>query len=202
MAQQFNSQPGSAINKGFGYEHRVNFGKYKGKTYYDIANESNYNYLRWCMSNSFENAPDPLRFYVDDSCIPHIKAAISTENIKHTPWIDSYSEPQNDTGKMILTYKSYNEEKKEDIKGPEIEVKRCTVCKQILGYNLFCLGDFDKCKKCFYNTNPIPQQFKPDNIDYRFENRRGNSNYYRSQPRNIKRGSNYNFKPDYSNFHY
>lgn len=178
---KFHSTP----SRGFGYEHMINFGKtYKDRTYYDVANEGNYSYLRWCLRSDINNAKKPNEFYISSTCIPHINAALSTEGCKAIPWRPSYSEPD-ENGKMILNYISYNEESKKDIIGPDIEMKRCPSCKKILSYFCFECGDHEICKKCFYQNNNMGSHNTFNKYDHGLENRKGNAESYKPKPKNM-----------------
>lgn len=199
-------QPGKSI-KGFGSFQNINYGKeWKNKTYYDVANAGNYGYLRWCLRNTMERAPDPERFFIADSCLPHIHTALLRENIKATPWMESYTEPD-DTGKMILNYKCHDEDKHEDIKSPDIEMKRCPSCKKILNYFCFSAGDHEKCKKCFYANSQFHIQSNPNNynnskfkdnyLEDRIENKFRDN--YLKRNNNRSKGTSYN---KYNEFHY
>jgi len=191
------------VGKGFGSFQNINYGKeWKNKTYYDVANAGNYGYLRWCLRNTFQRAPDPERFFIADSCLPHIHTALLRENLKATPWMESYTEPDN-TGKMILNYKCYDEDKHEDIKSPDIEMKRCPNCKKILNYFCFSVGDHEKCKKCFYNSNSQFQstntfnKFKDNYLEDRIENSRPSTKRQNNSAN--RKGTSYN---KYNDFHY
>lgn len=167
---QFNQSP----QRGFGFQQYLNFGKHKGKTYYDIANAGDYKYLNWCSSNDYLNAKDPRSFFISDTCLPHINAAMRTQSIKSTPWTKVFSEPD-ENGKIILNFTAMNEETQEQISSPDIEMKKCLGCGMVKSYILFNLGNHDLCRKC-YCTPDQPKKYIPE-----VENKKGNKETYRSQ---------------------
>lgn len=144
----FMSQLDSAPKRGFGWNQYINFGKHKGKNFYDLANVGDFKYLTWCLRNDLTNAKDPNTFFIADSCIPHIRAALSVEGIKVTPWIKEYSQP-NEEGKMELTYVCHDQTRDYIYKGPVIDMKQCANCNQIKNMSLFNIGEGRYCSKCY-----------------------------------------------------
>lgn len=54
-----------------GYHDQANFGKYKGKSFYDIANDGDFRYLKWLLSMN--------KFILNPNCRPHVLTALLTE---------------------------------------------------------------------------------------------------------------------------
>lgn len=144
----FNVSP----NRGFGFQQYINFGKHKGKTYYDVANAGDYKYLKWCLQSGQAAVKDPRSFFISDTCMPHIRSALLTENLNVTPWTKQISQENND-GRCICVYTAQDmKEPDSSYSSPDIEMKRCPNCNIIKTYLLFDLGNHDKCRKCYTTT--------------------------------------------------
>lgn len=145
--------------RGFGFQQYINFGKHKGKTYYDVANSGDYQYLKWCLKSNQASAKDPRSFFISDTCMPHIRSSLLTENVAITPWTKQVSEEDHD-GRCICVYTAQDmKEEDKTFQGPDIEMKRCPRCKTIKTYLLFDLGDHDMCRKCYMmKHNNIEEQ--------------------------------------------
>lgn len=141
----FNVSP----NRGFGYQQYINFGKHKGKTYYDVANAGDYKYLKWCLQSNQASVKDPRSFFISDTCMPHIRSSLLTENLNVTPWTKQISQENND-GRCICVYTAEDlKDQDKTYSSPEIEMKRCAGCNIIKSYLLFDLGNHDMCRKCY-----------------------------------------------------
>lgn len=145
--------PKAAIARGYGCNEFVNFGKHKNKTWYDIANAGDYKYLKWCLNynpNDKRNANGQFKsFFIDDSCFPHISAALQNEKSR-SPWVQTFSEP-NEEGRCLMKYTSMDDYSV--IEGPDIEMKKCPSCNYTKSYLLFNLGNHDLCRYCYTKQN-------------------------------------------------
>lgn len=179
---QFNKGPLNREGRGFGWNQYINFGKHKGKTYYDLSNEGDYKYLSWCLRNDINSAKDPTSFYIADSCIPHIRAALNVEGIKKTNWVKEYTEPD-ENGKISLHYVCLDQDRNQNIKSPEIEMKLCPKCGLPKTASLFNQGEGIYCSKCYTEQDLIHTNHKK--VLHEIENEKGTKESYNRQPRNI-----------------
>lgn len=156
-----------APGRGYGFHQYINFGKkHKKKTYYDVATEGDFNYLRWCLSYDPHHTKNKkfASFYISEQCFPHIKAALQTEKSKH-PWFPVYS-PADQEGNLTMHYTSQDEQG-QPINGPDIDMKFCLSCNKIKNYFLFELGNHDICRVCFIRRQTQAEQ-KRNNFNYKY----------------------------------
>lgn len=177
----FNISP----QRGFGFQQYINFGKHKGKTYYDVANAGDYLYLKWCLKSNETSVKDPRSFFISDTCMPHIRSALLTENVNNTPWTKQISEEDNN-GRCICVYTSKDlKDESKSYEGPDIEMKRCPKCNMIKTYLLFDLGNHNLCRKCYtQENNRMDKQVAEE------EFRKGEANSYKPnamRPQTIRR---------------
>jgi len=154
----FNRSP----QRGFGYSQYINFGKHKGKTWYEVANAGDYGYLKWCLRNDLRSAPDPQSFFISDTCLPHIRTALLTETNDATPWSEEYSDP-NPQGRVSLKYVACStKDPNKWFESEPIEMKRCRGCNQLKTLNTFESHQV-YCRKCQFAQSQ--QQMKIRKID-------------------------------------
>lgn len=134
--------------RGFGFQQYINFGKHKGKTYYDVANAGDYKYLKWCYKSGKDSVKDSRSFFISDTCMPHIFSALSSENINITPWTKQISE-EDDHGRCLCFYTAQDVTTHKEYQGPEIQMQRCSLCNMIKSLGVF-QDEQNVCKKCWF----------------------------------------------------
>lgn len=167
---------------GFGWNQYINFGKHKGKTFYDLSNTGDFDYLKWCLKCDIGHVKGPNSFYIADSCMPHIRAALSVEGIKTSNWIKDMTEPD-ETGKIMLRYICQDQQQNMTYTGPNIEMKMCPQCNQIKTISLFNVGDGECCSKCF--TQQDLKRTSYQKVVHEIENQRGTKESYNQRPKPI-----------------
>jgi len=167
----------AAPPSGFGWNQYINFGKHKGKTYYDLSNIGDYKYLDWCLRNDAIHAKNPTDFYISDTCIDHIRACLSVDGYKTTPWTKEFSEPD-ENGKIILRYVCRDIDPMVDktFTGPPIEMKKCPNCNQIKTFSLFNVEDGVYCRKCYVEMDL--KRTTQVRVNQEIENRKGSRESY------------------------
>jgi len=138
-----NENPGEAatfknpkeINKSIklGWHDMVNFGKHKGKSWYDLANEKQYQYIEWCLKKQM----------LLDHAAFHAKLALLTKG-KKCIW--QKSETMEDDQKIIMYSCMVNGEQYESL---PVKQKICLACKEWKTLDSFKV-DQVHCKKCQY----------------------------------------------------
>lgn len=105
--------------EGYGNQQYINFGKYKSKTFYDVANLKDFKYLKWCINMSKLNKNKPGEFKLNPTCIQHCGAALLTEN---TPgeWMFQKEQKEQNARAEYLT--------PEGLCGPRMTYSNCTRC--------------------------------------------------------------------------
>lgn len=128
--------------RAFGNEQFINFGKHKGKTFYDVANDGDFSYLSWLKR--------PGGIKLRPSCYPHLNASLQLKkarmdaNDQTLIWARQVSE-RDENGKSIVyfEYKTKNEQ----IKSPSIFLQLCKLCNVSRSKECFNRAP-DICDKC------------------------------------------------------
>ncbi len=103
-----------------GYHQFINFGKFKGKTYYDLANENEWKYLIWC-NNSFNDKN--AWFKIDPSCKIHIETALRTRFNKGTWTKGSFIQDPSNSSKYTFQWTTEN-----GLTSPTMVYLKCDLC--------------------------------------------------------------------------
>lgn len=189
----------------FGNNDICNFGKHKGKSWYDIANSRNFGYLEWIMNNI---AVDPL-------CLDHINSVIETkfDLIQNNNLNWKKEEVPIDNGNIKRTYKLEMDEK--TFESPVLELRYCVSCNYLNALNHYTLDQEQKiCNRCCsircengqlnknvegINENELPKidsqkplihQYEPKQKDQKTfpwinnNNKKNNTSHFNSQPYN------------------
>ena len=112
-----------------GFHQYINFGKHKGKTFYDVANEQDWKYLMWCdrAAGSITNQK-PLDngsiFRIDESCRCHIHAALRSKN-QGGIWVEHDKKSSTEEDTDLVFYMTDT-----GLAGPEIKYRRCSMCRR------------------------------------------------------------------------
>lgn len=97
-------EEGQSEVKTFGYAAKLTFGKYKGLTYYDVANEGDFKYLIWLLQVNKHPG-----FVMHPSAVPHIETALLTKdywkkNQSTAMWQEHTSTEQNGKKTYLKCY--------------------------------------------------------------------------------------------------
>lgn len=136
--------------EGYGYYQYCSFGKHKGDTYYDIANKGDFKYLEWC-----EKALTGEKWKINNSCEPHIKAALMNKN-RGGVWMKHHEKfPGQRTGELwyevIFDHELQEDEK--SIEGPKIMTQECFGCHHYKNQKMF--GNPFVCDTCVKKESQI-----------------------------------------------
>lgn len=124
----------------FGSFERVNFGKHKGSTWFDIANAGDYGYLNWCLNGQ--------KLKLDSTCKEFIQTALLTQGsnskwqirttpVKDQPMVTNNWYETHLYGKLL--------------KSPEIWKYECSLCHRVKNVANCCL-DQKMCKACVWEV--------------------------------------------------
>jgi len=135
----------------FGNNDICNFGKYKDKSWYDIANTRNFGYFQWVLDN----------IAIHPDCIQHINCAMDQKlpflNNNNLLWTKEEKPIEN--GNIQRQYKCIIDEKELD--SPTIEMKYCVSCNILNPLNRYILDEQKKiCNRCCHLSM---KEFKPMN---------------------------------------
>lgn len=141
--KQSNKQPYLSTK---GNEHLINFGMHRGKTWYDIANEGCFSYLKWCLNT------DTIQ--INSNSRAHIQTALIISKDKTAKW--KLQEEIKECFKDISYVAKINGD---TVTSPHIHMKFCITCNQYKMANEFA-ADSNLCIPCSepmvdFNYNPM-----------------------------------------------
>ena len=121
-----------------GYHATANFGKYKGQTFYDIANIGDFKYLKWLLQNG--------KFQMHPSCKPHILTALFAEGTE-SKWEISIKEDKPKKMYRTFVWTTKLPESEHITESPPVVKAMCQRCnyyknKEVMDENLLI------CQKC------------------------------------------------------
>lgn len=133
----------------YGSYERVNFGKHKGSTWFDIANSGDYGYLNWCLNGQ--------KLKLDSTCKEFIQTALMTQGsnakwtlkkgpVKDQPLVTNHWYETHLYGKLL--------------KSPDIWKYECTMCHRVKNVSN-CSLDQKMCKSCIWELGK-ELQLQPD----------------------------------------
>lgn len=129
-----------------GFHQYINFGKFKGQTFYDLANQDEYKYLIWC-SNTFQNKRKGENWFsIAPSCKAHIEAALRTKyDVGKGKWEKKMDEQKD--GLINVYYETQT-----GLQGPGITYMECMLCKKKKNKEMFPVDMVYRiCTKCITN---------------------------------------------------
>jgi hypothetical protein len=146
-AMSSNSSQNVAGFSGLGFHQYLNFGKFKPpkgerRTWYDLANMGEFNYLRWLLKQKTARRP---KIQIRQDCFPHIEAALQSEN-GQSPWTKTNIV---EGKRAFLMYTAFNTAG-HPIQSPRIEVKHCKGCDMTKCEYMFT-QDESICDTCLKN---------------------------------------------------
>ena len=172
------------IFEGVGFHQYLNFGKFKppkgeSRTFYDLANMGEYQYLKWLLS---QRTSKRAKTKVRDNCFPHIEAALQNEN-GQSKW-EKRTIVENE--RLYTIYVALNQGGYE-VESPKIEMRQCKGCQRIKGAYVFTKNSL-VCDVCFKSTQfPYPQEQQPspnvlqDDVDVKADKEEYDTNLRRSK---------------------
>lgn len=118
MLEVKSSVPSNLENLGYGLNHILNFGKYKMKSIYDVANEDkDIGYAKWLLTSSNMN---PVT-------LSHVKAVVDNWN-KNGLWIQN--KIQDEKSQRVYCFEKKDSSNQVNATGPIIEERPCKVCNK------------------------------------------------------------------------
>lgn len=167
--------------KVFGNHDICNFGKYKGSSWYDIANGRNFGYFNWMLNN----------MSINSNCINHINCIQKEADkfLKNSNLLWEKIEKPLENGHISRKY-TYCENcpggESIPIFGPEVELQYCSSCNFLNPLSKYSDDSQHKiCNYCYKKST---------------ESNKNNNNYSKSYS-NLPNHSNYS-KSKYSNPYY
>ena len=142
MAQQFEYD-----REGFGDCQWINFGKYKRKTVYDVANEGDYDYLRYLKR--VEKKPKAT-FYLSKEFIEHLNCALTTMASPQSKWDKECT--NNKDGSCSILYVTMIDNEK--VQSPEVKLVKCSLCDK-LSYINRINQDTGICRRCYQTQRSV-----------------------------------------------
>lgn len=141
--------------EGVGFHQYLNFGKFKPpqgefRTYYDVANMGEYQYLKWLLSQRTAKRP---KIKIRAHCFPHIEAAIQNEN-GQSKW---EGRTITENGRAFKVYTALNEGG-HHVEGPRIEMRHCKGCDKVKGAYVFT-NFTNLCDVCGKSSKMEPGTF-------------------------------------------
>lgn len=151
----------------YGYYQWCNFGKHKGKSYYDIANTGDFKYLSWLARSDKLN----------ETCLEHVMCALKSES-SQGKWEKQQKIDDDNKDNDILIYYSDGTNN-----GPFIICHKCLICQR--NKNKKCFSkNMEICDTCIKvrsqlnnnnNNNPNGNSY---NRQPQFNNNNNNKKYY------------------------
>lgn len=198
---RMNGFQSSANAKTFGNHDICTFGKYKGGSWYDIANSRNFGYFNWCLNNI---ALHPSCMDHINTVVAHRQALLQNSNLSWTK-----EETPLENGNTQRCYKLNDEEKTQ---GPILELKYCNSCNRLNAIGSFTSDTFPKiCNYCLTKPPPKPPMDEQPNYNFnansahmqqfnqpqpRFRPNYNSRQYY-EKPNNYRNQNAYQNKPSY-----
>jgi len=156
LTQTLNNQNLSGT---FGFYQWCNFGKWKGYTFYDIANEQDFKYLKWIIYTQQNPKIDPKTgktFRMSSESMQHIHCALRTE-VDGGIWKQQYKpvfmrNNVEDHNSSLLVYTT-----EKGLVSPTILYQKCIQCQIFKNNQMFksCNGICTTCNnpRIDYNNN-------------------------------------------------
>ena len=136
-------------SEGYGFYQWCSGKKYKGKTFYDIANEGDFGYLKWILKPK-KPFKDGQVYKLHPTCTDHVQAALTTEG-SNAKW-EKKTEEQ-----FQIKYTWYEANEGNDhFKGPVIVMWYCTNCSKHKNKDCF-VNQYSPCKMCWKNTETLSE---------------------------------------------
>lgn len=136
-----------------GSEHYVGFGKYKDLSWYEIANQRDFNYLNWCLATDL--------FTLNPTCKPHIYTALTIQSDPNARWNRKNEQVSEEDPTIIVTYETKID--KVIVLGPRVECYACDSCNTIKPKCDFTLNN-KLCTRCYFKSKKMETQNQAEDV--------------------------------------
>lgn len=133
----------------FGYYQWCNFGKWKGYSFYDIANEKDYKYLKWIIYTQQNPKTNTGDFRISYESMQHIHCALRSE-IDGGTWKQEYKPVYGVNGVEDLNTSLLIYTTETGLTSPSILYKKCINCENYKNNKMFTDtgNNNNKCNTC------------------------------------------------------
>lgn len=129
---------------GYGFNQYINFGKYKGQTFYDVANSGDFKYLIWLINTTkYANADTKggNRFKLNNKALSHCERSLRTKTDPGT-WEKTVDDMPMKKDHQLVYYRTNS-----GLHSPSIEYTKCRDCQKYRHDEHFNNQPYN-CNKC------------------------------------------------------